>query len=293
MRESLISAIISVCISAGGGEPPAECWDVDRPVVVRGGCVTLIVRSTCGPMDSLSLQIDDRDVIRLLALGPILPSHFGHLSDRSTALILLFQDLMNPEGIENTPGASKGSRLVPIFNEQGMVHLTLYSIGRSLGTKSINVAPASPEAAEALEVLFPTLVSGQRASKHDVLWGRLVSEQSFGVVPSLTADELAFLHQHLATVTQHPDWKEVCEIRLASLEAQSYVREVDEAINDAREAGDVLEALPRLPDFVQQTINSHPKGAFANELRSQVAGRLRGYEALFRRQRGVPRSDGP
>lgn len=268
MLVSLISAASSVCVFLAIGEGARDCWDIDKKVVTQGGCVTIVVQKPCNESRNLAMKIDERQAVKLLeGVGPDYHRRTSRLPGREDTLVLLFQDLSNPEGLEEVQGEPGTFRWVPVFDEPGEVRLTLYDGEESLGTKTVSVIPCSPEGRKAIELLYPRLANKKRSSQDDVLWSRLVMERSFGLTPPLTEHEIQLLREQLPIMKRHPDWAEIAEMRLAHVETLHYIRQVSED-GGARLRDDV--EAPEFPKVVTECMTRSTQSPFAQAIQDDV-----------------------
>jgi len=258
------------------------CWRLERDTIHSGGSVTLIINESCGPWHSLTLQIDDRQPIPLDRVGPSNDDSGGPIPGQPRHIMVFF-DLLNPEGVEAISGDEGGFHLRPIFVDSGDYMMTLRRRDTSLGAYKLTVLECPKDADAAVRLLSP-LVGKRQANQDGSLWMRLI----FGITNALTERELKLLRDQLPIMKQHPDWGEICEMQLALLEAKLYCRMVNEALEAEKQRGETVADVPSPSDFVTRALEGQLESAFARALQDQIREHMAGYNRLIRLHRGEP-----
>lgn len=267
----MLSVLVSCVAASGDQAPPGEaCWKLDKTVVMSGGCVTLTLDDTCSKLRGLKLRIDDDQAIDAMTLaGPKI--HRQTLPGPvTTTLILVSHDFRGDEAFELVAQDPQTYRWVPIFDVPGAVRLTLESPDRGLGTKTVTVVPAPPDARPAVELLFPEHIKDQgRRDRGPKFFGLVLGTVS-GPPSKVQQSNLAEFQRQLTVVRAHPDWREIGEMVVAGLEARVDFREVRESLRGR--AGEVIDEgeLPPLPEAVTTALKQQLKSPFAKALQDNI-----------------------
>jgi len=226
---------------------------------------------------------DAPPMIVVNSLGPTLP-------DEGRTLVLLSHQLHTPDGFEVDADDRSIVHMVPLFDEPGTVRLTLLSEKGKIGTEVVTVRACDEEAIPAMRLMFPPLLAGQGVrDARDATWVQfLLASSDTGSAPS--ESHLQQLHDELPIVKKHPDWAEICEMRLARIDAFRYLsnRETELEVS-ARDFGpDAVPAESPLPESVAQALKSDLTSAFAKAIQGQIRSRVEGHKLLLRHWRGEP-----
>ncbi|MCH8251333.1 MAG: hypothetical protein IID36_02655 [Planctomycetes bacterium] len=259
-----------------------DSWRLDKHEVLVGGCVTVVVDLSAREAKHVTIQVDDRNPVRLGQVGPV-----EHRPGETA--VLLWLDLTNPEGMEVIDEERRIGRLVPIFARPGRVRVTLAVDGQDLGTRVVTVVPCvNEESQQVIDLLYPLVGDGRKEPPKGSLWIRLVMERTFGLTPRLTEEQRRQLHDELPIMKRHTDWGEVCEMRLARMEAVLHfgriVKELEEAI--AKDGSHDLPGDQPIPELVTRAVENKLTSAFAKAIQDDIRERLKAHKRFVRHLRG-------
>ena len=264
--------VISLVLAAAPDSQHAGlCWRLDKTTVAQGGCVTIIVQEDCCELANLALQIDERERVKLLeGVGPVYHVPAGDRPGQQATLVLLYVDLMNPEGLEELPGQPGTFRFVPVFETPGTVQLALFDGKASLGSKEVTVVPRPSEAHDAIRLLMPPLSRKTESSQDKLLWSRLIMARSFGVTPPLTDKQMKTLRDQYSVIRRHPDWTDIAEMHMARVEASYYIQQVSEDRADGElRLRDAVET-PAFPTMVRECMTRPTQSAFVRAIQGDI-----------------------
>jgi len=160
----------------------------------------------------------------------------------------------------------------PVFDEPGTVRLTLLAGDESLGSKTVEVVPATPEAQLALHLLFPTAVKDQgpprkRAKSMSLLAGA-------AQVPKVErhGPNLREFKRELEILRKHPDWAEIFEMLIARLEARIELSDLQQEVRNGEiDVGPESEPPPPTP-AVARALETELKSPFAKAIQDSIRG---------------------
>lgn len=268
-----------------------EHWSIDRETVTSGGCVIIILDDVGSALRGLTIQIDDRDPVKLLErAGPTIQRHVAP-GPVTTTFVLISHDFHGAEGVELVSREPEIYRMVPIFNEPGSVRLTLQTPDRSLGTKVVTVVPPSPDAKAAVNLLFPeyTREQGPRTTGGRIIV--LLGSADHGPSASRNGPDLPEFKKELEILRKHPDWAEVFEMLVTQLEARVELSELRQAIKSGEIEVDSAPNPAPLPQAVTQALQREVKSPFAKAIQDGIRATIGQRALLWRNAHRVPPDD--
>jgi hypothetical protein len=239
------------------------------------------VQKRCSELPNLRLQIDEDEPLRLLDVGPDYEDRNSPFPGRDLTLVLLFWDILNQESVVPARDRPGEFTWLPVFNEPGLVRLTLWSEDDSLGSIGVSVLPGTPESNEAVVLMAPRLAPKTRPPPGEVTWLTLIMSGSLGATPPVDQSEIDRLEEQLPTIVQHPDWAEVAEMSLARVAARVYSRSVTKSGPMGWPVVRANVERIELPELVARNLDRKVESPFASALQDDLrdeVGRLRAAE---------------
>jgi hypothetical protein len=117
---------------------------------------------------------------------------------------------------------------------------------------------------------------------------RLLKDEMLGVTPTLAPGELDEFRKVARILSTHPEWSDICKMRLAALEFRLYNRELNEVLDGTPKGANPFPKLPAVPEIVTLILEAKLSSAFAQAIQSQIRSRLDGANRLIRLHRGEP-----
>lgn len=267
-----------------------SCWSIDNQVVRAGGCVTISLDGACKELRGKSLQIDENEPVPLERFGPSYAGRNSPFPGRESTLLLVFVDLLATDGIEAIPGEQGGYRVRPIFSEPGKYALTLRDGDVSLGTKSVTVLPCPKEAEAAVRILSPR-VGKKQPTQDDYLWFQLIMSPTTWAASPLSEREMQVLRDRLPILEKHPDWAELAEMRLATLEVNHYIAQNTEDDESGTTRIKLAVERPSLPRFVTERLQKKPGNRFAEAAQDDITASVSLFEHLMKQREQALKGD--
>lgn len=276
---SVLQLILPVAVS----DVDAVRWSILHEQIHVGGCVEVIIE---GP-SQLAKHCE-------LSVGGSRPMRFADrlcstFSVRGRTVVLISHDVTRGSPIGTAPDRPSVFWIPPVFDKPGVIVLTMYVDGRSIGSKQIDVIPSTEGMQEAIDLLFPamrrdvSLPEGEDAFR----WLRVVFDRVFGAPTGITPEQLQLLRNELPIINQHPDWAEIAEMLVARLEARAHSRGLIE-LKDGAVTGlkASIDELPPWPEIVTRCLESTPQSPFAKAIQQDLWYSVKGIRILDAERRG-------
>ena len=247
---------------------PERCWGVDKTTVMAGGCLTLLVTEACGSRLRLTLQIDEREPVALRMVAPQVQEYTGGPLEGSTTLFLISHDTQSAKSYEPVAGEPEVFQMVGIFGRPGTVRLTLRRGDEDLGYEDIVVIPTSSRAQKTVELLYPEFERNKGPSYRPAsVWMGLAVTGITYQVGDINVEEL---RAELPELTQHPDWKDILEMRVARLEALVHTRALRRLVEKEPNIASSEVVIPNMPTTVLRAASRKVDNMFARSLQVEV-----------------------